>query len=518
MKRVLSVVVSTFINVALIVFFSSASAVGQTVDPLREGIAQYQADNYEEAVELFVKARKQAPDSTTAAFWLGMAYKQQNNFQDALAPLTDAVTKTPPMKEALVELVDVLYRLERYDESLQWIAVAENENVYPAKTAFLKGMALARKERFGAAVSTFEKAKELDKAYTQSADFQIGLCYLHERKYDKASDRFRAAVTQDPLSDLGSFARRYQDMVEDRRWVERPLRLTFGVMGQYDTNMLTEPDPYPGLADAGEENSFGLLNTLRLDLAPTLPGAWLFNASYASSWNLHQKNATTHDIVANTLSIAPGYSFGRFALNLNVNYTDVMKRQPSYRSYSQSRSIGPMVRYMATGEQNHMLELYAGYAGKRFDNYRKDGDPALDPAENQTADGFDSYLSWMWILQNGAMVNLKYGFGEDHADGNNWSSSSHRFTLNTIIPLGKRLRLQLGGEVTMQDYKNASTIAIFNNEKRRDRVYTGTAGLTWDVNKYLSVLAQYTGTDNYSNFYIYDYSRSVYSLGLELRY
>ncbi len=62
-----------------------------------------------------------------------------------------------------------------------------------------------------------------------------------DRKYAKASDRFRAAVTQDPLSDLGSFARRYQDLVEDRQWVERPLRLTLSALGQYDTYMLTEP-------------------------------------------------------------------------------------------------------------------------------------------------------------------------------------------------------------------------------------------------------------------------------------
>lgn len=501
------------IIVAFAVALSSSPASSQTDNPLHEGIRQYQADNYEEAVELFLKARQQDPASTTAAFWLGMAYKQQNNFQEAVVPLTDAVTMSPPLKEALVELVDILYRLDRFDEAARWIAVAEKENVYPAKTAFLKGMVLAKQQRFEEAVQAFEKSKELDKAYIQSADFQIGLCFLSERKYAKASDRFRAAVTQDPLSDLGSFARRYQDLVEDRRWVERPLRLTLDVMGQYDTNMLTEPYPYQGyFTEAGEEASFALLNTLRVDFVPTLPGSWLFNASYAGAWSLHQKNSTTHDMMANTLSVAPGYSFGRFAVNLAGNYTNVMKRQPSYRGYNENYGLGPMVRVMLTEQQNHILEIYAGYANKHYSN------APLDPAESQTSEGFDSYLSWMWLLQKGAMVNLKYGISEDHADGNNWSNRAHRFTVNTIVPLRKQLRLQLGGEFTQQDYSNSSTLAIFNHEKRSDRIYTGTVGLTWDVNKYLSILAQYTGTRNYSNLYLYDYSRSVYSVGLEFRY
>jgi hypothetical protein len=46
----------------------------------------------------------------------------------------------------------------------------------------------------------------------------------------------------------------------------------------------------------------------------------------------------------------------------------------------------------------------------------------------------------------------------------------------------------------------------------------GTAGLTWDVNKYLSVLAQYSGTRADSNIFVYDYIRSLYSVGLEFRY
>jgi hypothetical protein len=47
---------------------------------LPEGIRQYQAENYEEAIEILKKVRTEDPASATAAFFLGMAFKQTNDF------------------------------------------------------------------------------------------------------------------------------------------------------------------------------------------------------------------------------------------------------------------------------------------------------------------------------------------------------------------------------------------------------------------------------------------------------
>ena len=498
--------------VALTVAFFVPPVFAQPSGPLSEGIRQYQADNLEEAVELFKKAREANPDSSEAAFWLGLTYKQQNSFQEALQPLRDAVMIKPPIREALVELIDVLFRLEKLEEAKKWLDLAEREGIFPAKTAFLKGMILAKESRYPESITSFEKAKTLDKSYTQAADFQIGLSYMLDRKYRQAADVFRAAVTQDPVSDLAAFARRYQDLVEERSWIERPVRMTVGMMGQYDTNMLQEPYAHPGLPDAGDQKSFALMSTLRLDIVPTLPGQWLFNGGYALSSKVHENNGTSHDLLANTFSIAPGYNFGRVALNLSANYTHVMKKNPSYERYSSNYTVGPLMRFLLTEEQDHILEFYAGYARKYYYT------PPLDPNELQDASGLDSYLSWIWLFQNGAMLNVKYGFTTENADGPNWTNEGHRFTANAIIPLMARLRLQLGVEVFRQAFANESTIPAFNQAKRRDRTLTGIAGLTWDLNKQVSLLLQYMGVRADSNIFIYDFDRNVYSAGAEIRF
>ncbi len=102
-----------FISIALCFVFSlfvfQSLVLGQPPPTLQDGMNQYNADNYEEAIEIFQKIRAADPGSSQAAFFLGLTYKQINDFQHALQPLQDAATLKPPIKEAVVELIDVLY-------------------------------------------------------------------------------------------------------------------------------------------------------------------------------------------------------------------------------------------------------------------------------------------------------------------------------------------------------------------------------------------------------------------------
>jgi tetratricopeptide (TPR) repeat protein len=516
-KRIAS---PAFTAVVLVVglFFFLPYAFCQTSPGLQEGIRQYQAENYEEAIEVLTKTRKQDPASSVAAFFLGMAYKQANDIPAAEPHLKDAAELPPPVREAPVELIDVLYRQGKLDEAKKWVAVAESNNIFPAKVSFLKGMIAAAEGQYQPAIEAFENAKKLDPAYTQSADLQIGVCYMNLRKYDMAKQRFQTAITQDPLSDLGSFARRYQDLVEERSFLERPLRVTIGVLGQYDTNVLSEPTWNEAWFKrtgvdfwARDEKSLKLLTTARLDYVPLLKGPFTFNASAAAAAGFQEKYATSYDLIANTFSANPGLIFGRFQINLAGNYTHVMKRNPSYTRYSENYSIGPLLRFLAA--QNHIIELSAAYAGKNY--FETIAQPEL---WDQSATGLDSYLSWYWMFGNGGgLLNLKYGFSHESARGAYFDNQGHRFTANFMSPKLWKVRAQAGGEIHLQNYQNAN--ATYDNTKRSDQTYTVTAGLYWDINRHLTIIApQYVKTRVFSNIFMYDYDRDVYSIGFELRF
>jgi len=487
-----------------------------TTNLLDQGISQYREENYEEAIEILTKARQQDKTSSAAAFFLGLSYKQANEYQRALDNMRDAVSLTPPIKEAVIEMMDILNQLDQLDEAMKWVTVAERNDIFPAKTAFLKGMIMAKKGEYAGAIAAFEKSKQMEKSYTQAADFQIAIAYMQDRNYAKARERFQASITQDPLSDLASFARRYQDIVEEQSFLQRPLRVTLGVTGQYDTNMLQEPITFPGLPDSGDEKSMALNTSARLDYVPILPNNWLFNASFGAVNRLHEKNSTRYDLFATTFSAAPGYGLGRFALNLSGNYTFVLKRGDyennggGYRRYSENYTVGPQMRFLAAA--NHIFELYTGYAKK---NYFKTT-PAGNPQDDMSAGGFDSYLSWMWLFQNGGLFNTRFGFTVDNADGIYWNCRNYKFTANLIYPIWKKINLQLGGEYNLVPYTAENL--NFNNTIRLDQIYTGIVGFNWTINRYLTALVQYTGTRANSNIYIYDYSRSLWSAGVEIRF
>ena len=69
---------------------------------LDEGIRQYRKGNFEEAIVALTKAREVDPDATLTAFFLGMAYKEAMDYENALPHLEDAVSKSPRIREALV--------------------------------------------------------------------------------------------------------------------------------------------------------------------------------------------------------------------------------------------------------------------------------------------------------------------------------------------------------------------------------------------------------------------------------
>src|SRR4030065_2701193 len=144
---------------------------------LSRGIEEYKDENFEEALELLVKARKEHPASSLAAFYLGLTYKQLMNYKEASANFRDAVTLKPPVKDAVVELIEVLYNLGELQEAKEWLDVAERENIKPAQTAFLKGLILLKENNNLEAIKAFEKSKDLDGPLTKAADFQIGMAF-----------------------------------------------------------------------------------------------------------------------------------------------------------------------------------------------------------------------------------------------------------------------------------------------------------------------------------------------------
>ena len=496
-----------FFLLLLPIFLFHPPALCQESASLQQGINLYKGDKYEEAIEALIKARKENPKSTVAAFYLGLAYKQLMDYSEALMQFRDAVTLTPRIKDALVELIDVALHLDKLEEAKKWIEVAENEEIFPAKIAFLKGLVLVKEDKNLEAIESFEKAKSLDKSMTQASDVWIALSYLKEEELKKASERFRTAITQDPKTDMAGFARQYLDMVDERIFLERPFRFTVSLFGQYDDNVLTKPLDdrlAPAVIDA---NTWAMNSGFSVNYVPRLEGPWLFNAYYAFSSSLHDRHRITHDSFSNYIAISPGYNFGRLALNLNTSYNHSLVRDPGYQKYNGLLRSGALCRVAL--KQNHLLEIFAGY------NWNDFFDPAIVDDEDRDSTGPDTYISWVWLFKKDAFFNLKYQWAKEDTDGINWDNKSHGFSSNLTVPVMDKLKLQLSGGATQRKYQNRHTFFL---TEREDDVYTLSGGFTYHLFKRADLVAQITRIWNKSNIGIYDYTRDLYTVGVEYRF
>ncbi|HRY34790.1 MAG TPA: tetratricopeptide repeat protein [Smithellaceae bacterium] len=499
---------------------------------LEEGIKQYQNENYEEAIEILEKVRSREPESSLAAFFLGMAYKQTIDYDKAAVNLEDALTLKPAVKEALADYINILFHLNKLEEAKKWINVAREQNVEPASIYFLEGMILAQEKNYGSAVESFEKAKSLDRNLVQMADYQIGLCYLKEQKFKNAGERFKATASYDPQSDLAASARQYFDAVEKSIFYTRPIRVTMGIYGGYDSNVVSSPRQESLSGSIGSSGSGVLSPSVRIEYVPRLNRAWLFNAMYSSSANLHDRFVHSRDLIANTVSFLPGYNFGRFSISILGSYTNYLLRTDSdivpdgnagYKHYEDYFTGGPVLKLLVT--ENQILELFTGYDKK---NYYNQVIPS--GSSRRDAEGFRGYLSWVWFFWRNGFVNLRYEICKEAADGIYWDNLSNRLSAGLVLPILPEnltrkigsLYLQMAGGFTFQDYSHpqpySDAAGYAKTGRRKDEIYNGSVGLNWDITKNWSCVVQYSHIKSDSNIPVYEYTRNLYTMGLEFKF
>jgi tetratricopeptide (TPR) repeat protein len=493
------------------IIYPSETILAQPITPqssyLSRGIDQYKDEDFEEALEFLTKAREEDPASSMAAFYSGLCHKQLANFKDAAENFRAAIELKPPIKDAVVELIEVLYTIGELAEANQWVAFAEKETIKPAQTAFLKGLILLKENKNLEAIKAFEKAKDLDRSITQAADFQIANAYLKERKLSEAGESFRTVVIVDPNTDLAAFAREYEEAITERLFLEREWRFTVGLAYQYDDNVVLKPEIEIGIPEGEDWAGIG---TFGIAYVPRLPGPWTMNAEYSFYANIHQK-IETHDIMSNTLTVVPGYNFKNASLNLFLSYNYTLVND---RSYLYSFSANSMISVPLNS--NHIGQFSLGYSKKEFLWTETQSGYPIGPNEDRDADVFSASAGWIYLFSKGkGFLNLRYELSKEDTDGKNWDYLGNKVSANILIPLQKRLRMNLSAETFWQDYENVHTEF---NVKRDDIIYTASAVLSYEIFRGASFNIQYTYIRDDSNIPIYDYKRNIYTAGIEYRF
>lgn len=468
---------------------------------LDRGISEYKAENFEEALELLIKAREQQPDSSLAAFYLGMTYKQTGDLKEAAKNLKEAILLTPSVIDAYTELIEVLYNQNELKEAKDWIARAEKEGIKPANISFLKGLVLSKEDKNKAAIEAFKKAKEIDPSLSQACDLQIAMVYAKQRRFAQAKDNLKALISVDPTSELASFAKEYDEAFTRGMEMYKPWRVTAGISYQYDDNVVLKPSTaIPGVVISGERDS-SVIPTFRIDYNPLLKDPWFLNLGYNFYGNFHE-DVKTYDLLSQTISLNPGYNFQKGALTLPLAFSYIWLHSKEYMWVGLAK---PTMNLMFL--PNHIGQFSIGYSRREMINRPID--------RNEERDGNIYFVSpgYFYSFSDGrGMVNLKYEFSKDLTEGKNWENTGYKFDLSLLVPLIYKVSATASGEIFWQYYDHKHTVF---DVVRRDKTYTGSAGVLWEILKGLNLSLQYSHTTADSNIAVYDYKRNVYTMGVE---
>lgn len=495
----------------------------QTPD-LQRGIAELRQENFEEAIDSLYRAFEAEPASSQPAYYLGMTYKNLQNYREAKRYFLIAVDRTPKIREIYLELAEVSYQLGELDEAMDILKKAESENVRPGQTAYVKGLVLLAMNRNLDAVESFKKAGASGPELVQAADYQMGLSYLNEGQLEEAEARFNDVISRDPNSDMAVFARNYLEKIPAKKREQIPFRYYLGLHFQYDDNVVLRPDDEGAATNISGEDDFLEVITAGLEFFRQIKGRTGIEGHYSFYLSRHH-DLESYDVHSHSVVLVPNYRINdNSKAGLALGYGYMMVDDDKYLT---TGSISPT--YTLLINKGHTVQTYFSYQRKEYLGTPSSSD------EDRDADEYSLNLNWVYFFAqdigslitfkekfnlssfspNKGYFNFHYKITKEDTDGINWDYIGSRLTLTTLLPLHEKIKLSVSGDADYRNFKNAHT---FFNEERRDISYGLSTLLFYRFIKQADIQFLYAYRNYDSNISLYDYERNLFSIGVELRY
>ncbi len=501
--------ISRFLTLSLFVILSVAFLSGSVFaqgkiqdEQLKKGIYLFRQENYDEALETFKQAVKKDPGSSLAAYYLGLTYKRMEDYVDAKKYLEASLEMKPKIKGALIELIDLLYRLDEFEEAKKWIKVAEDEGVRPAQAKFLKGLTLQKSGEYEGSIKAFEEAKTLDDQLSQSANYQIGVCYIRMERFGEAKNIFQETLIMDPYSDIGRYADKYIDALDRKLEGERPFHLRARFAFEYDSNVVLQPTDTEFVTEIADKGDTREVYEIKPDYTfRTKDNSLSLKTGYGLRIS-KQNRLGKYDMVTNQVLAQPNINFERIMMSFPVAYDHTIV---DGKNYIGTFNAGNMNNILLTDSQ--MVQLGAIY---KYDDYMR---PNIIPGENRSGNEIVATTSWFWFFaQKKGFAYIRYNFNKDWAKGNNWQYSGNKVGLGFLYPFWDKFKISANGEIFFQNFDKTNTIFA---RKRKDQVYTWGTFLAYEVVKNLELQVRYNYVKDSSNLSVYDYDRHIVSTGVQ---
>lgn len=503
----------------LLLAFLWLPAIGGAASDLEQGIAEFKAENYEEASVSFAKAYSANPRDAKAAAYLGLAYKEMQDHSLAVRYLREAYALSPTDGEIGSALAEAYFTDGKYDESLQTLDSLPLPQRTSGAADFLRGLAYMKKKQPTPAIAAFTKARN-DPSLRQQADYQIAAAYVEARDYAKAQSMFQSIIQTSPTSNWAAFSREYLDAINR---VPSRFRLMLGAGIQYDSNVLGVPRDQQ-LVDIDRKSDFRRTYAVHAEYALVQgPGFGLnvgYNFDMAQYFKKDYDKRTpgqtlfSQDTVSNTLWVTPSYTTNDYSLSLLLSFNTL---EVDYTHYADTYIISPALMLpIATDHFGQISLKYARYEQPTTWSIKKFGAAPADE-ENRSGNSFSVAFDHFYQFAKGqGLIDTRFELESNNAKGKNWEYGAAKFSVGVVYPLiDNTLKAGLYSQIVFQNFTNINS---FYDVKRRDTIITIQPSLTYTIFKPLDLVASFAYINDHSNIPIYKTDRSIVALGLEYRF
>lgn len=472
-------------------------------DPFKRGIAQYQAGNYEEALDDFTQAKTTGTWTATAAYYLGLTLKKMQTYEPALDAFKEATVIQPAAPEAFLEMADTQYALSRYDEALHTLDVVDQSGMSPAPSAFLRGLTLAKKRNNDEALAAFDRAAQLDPSLRDAADLQKAGILQRTGKIAEARILYQQVVQRGPGTDAGSAAQEQLDAMVKSAQPESHVQIGAGLQFQYDSNVILKPDNFAlssattATGEISDKSDLSAIASVQARYETSLSPQVMMRAHYAFTASKYQ-DLTEFDLQSHSLGVTPVWRLGENSLPIGLTYNYVFVDGKKYLS---SFSLAPQYSFIPS--EGRQASLSARYQKKEFLQ------PSVNPDEDRDSSEIAAGISWNRLLfEKRGYVNARYEWNSEDAAGGNWSYMGHRLGASVLAPLGDAWKVSLGLDVFRQVFKR----------NRQDTTETVTAQALYALtaNADLSVGCSFVQGD--STLPVYAYTKNTVTVGINARF
>lgn len=498
------VALATFALACLTAGSAQASDAGRAERLYTRGLAELHAGHTDAALALFQQSVEADPKDVHGLYYRGVGFGRAGRYEEAVADLKQVVAASDlSLERDRLELGYALYRLERYEEAAAELEIASNKGTSSSSEAMLLlGIVEIRRGHYEAATTALKKAENEDPTKAVPARYYQGLAAYRQGHNEEASEQFSWVNQQGGNSPYVRESSAF--LASLRSGGGRDYFLHGGLAFEYDSNVALAPDngnvASNLLGISGEDDGravmtaggkYAIVNT------PTLRMAVGYDFLASLHFDLERFDVQTHRIGTDTQ-----YVYGPLTFGLATAYEFAMLDE---ESLSHGGAVLPWLR------------IDEGTFGRTEIYYRmRARDYVLAPYSAQR-DSINNAVGGRQFFSLGAYdrnVILGYRFDNDSAEriaGEDYDYNGDQFEAGIEWAFCPELRADLTFAYKLENYSEASS-------NRDDDEYLVIARVEKKILPYTWLMASYIFDRNVSDQVVFDYTRHITSLGVEVRY